>query len=216
MSDRPPETSASVAMVLQARCPDSMTKESIMTREALPVNIRPSLAALFLISADPPITEVELEFLRQVQKKVPRLFFVLNKIDYLDDRELEQALGFYKRVLSEQTDLDNESPVFCVSARNGLKARAGDDAEKWAASGMATLETFLVEFLARKKFNALADAVSFRAVDIIDAALMEAGKTRREAHGGSAAAEVDRLGDQIARLKRLKAELAAFGPESTD
>ena len=42
-------------------------------------------AALFLVSADPPITEVELEFLRLVKEKVPRLFFVLNKIDYLDE-----------------------------------------------------------------------------------------------------------------------------------
>ncbi len=132
-------------------------------------------AALFLISADPPITEVELEFLREVQKKVPRLFFVLNKIDYLDEQELEQALDFYKHVLSEQAGLNNESPVFCVSARNGLKARAMDDAEGWTASGMAELETFLMEFLAREKFNALADAVSLRAVDLIDATLMEAG-----------------------------------------
>lgn len=61
-------------------------------------------AALFLISADPPITEMELEFLRRVREKVPRLFFVLNKIDYLDDRERKQALDFYKRVLAEQMD----------------------------------------------------------------------------------------------------------------
>lgn len=132
-------------------------------------------AALFLISADPPITEVELEFLRQVREKVPRLFFVLNKIDYLDDRELEQALCFYKRVLSEQAEWDGGSPVFCVSARNGLKARTTDDAETWAASGMAALETFLVEFLAREKFNALMDAVSLRATDHVEAVLMEAG-----------------------------------------
>jgi len=46
-------------------------------------------ADLFLISTDPPITEVELDFLRQVREKVPRLFFVLNKIDYLDERELQ-------------------------------------------------------------------------------------------------------------------------------
>jgi len=38
-------------------------------------------AALFLVSADPPISDVELEFLRQIREKVPRLFFVLNKID---------------------------------------------------------------------------------------------------------------------------------------
>ena len=45
-------------------------------------------AALFLVSADPPITEVELAFLRQMSEKVPRLFFVLNKINYLNEGEV--------------------------------------------------------------------------------------------------------------------------------
>ncbi|MFH0730093.1 MAG: dynamin family protein [Pseudomonadota bacterium] len=134
-------------------------------------------AALFLISADPPITEVELEFLREVREKVPRLFFVLNKIDYLDDRELEQALSFYKRVLTEQADWDGNFPVFCVSARKGMEARATKDSRKWAASGVAQLEAFLVDFLAREKFNALKDALSRRAADLVDAVLMEAGIT---------------------------------------
>ncbi len=132
-------------------------------------------AALFLVSADPPITEVELEFLREVQKKVPRLFFVLNKIDYLNDEELEEALSFYKRVLAAQAGYNDTLPVFCVSGRNGMHARAADDAGKWAACGMAQLESFLVDFLAKEKRMALADAISGRAMDIIESALMEAG-----------------------------------------
>ncbi len=132
-------------------------------------------AAMFLISVDPPITEVELEFLRQVREKVPRLFFVMNKIDYLDEKELEQALSFYKRVLSEQAEWDGEMPVFCVSARRGLDARLDEDRQKWTASGLEQLESFLVEFLAGEKFNALMDAVLRRSIDFIDAILMEAG-----------------------------------------
>ena len=132
-------------------------------------------AALFLVSADPPITEVELEFLRQVREKVPRLFFVLNKIDYLDDGELEEALSFYKRVLAEEAVWNSEFPVFCISARKGLEARASGDSGSWNTSGMAQLESFLVDFLAREKFNALTEAVSRRAIDFIEAVLMEAG-----------------------------------------
>jgi GTP-binding protein EngB required for normal cell division len=132
-------------------------------------------AALFLVSADPPITEVELEFLQRVKEKVPRLFFVLNKIDYLDDGELEEALSFFKRVLAQEVGWSSEFPVFCVSARKGLEARAAEDPGGWTASGMAQLESFLVDFLAREKFNALMDAVSRRSLDFIEAALMEAG-----------------------------------------
>ena len=132
-------------------------------------------AALFLVSADPPITEVELEFLQRVKEKVPRLFFVLNKIDYLDDGELEEAFFFFKRVLDQEVGWSSEFPVFCVSARKGLEARAAEDPNGWTASGMAQLESFLVDFLAREKFDALMDAVSRRSLDYIEAALMEAG-----------------------------------------
>jgi ribosome biogenesis GTPase A len=132
-------------------------------------------AALILVSADPPITEVELEFLRQVREKVPRLFFVLNKIDYLDDGELEEALAFCKSILAQEVGWTGEFPVFCVSARKGLEARAAEDPSGWTASGMAQLEFFLVDFLAREKFDALMDAVSRRSLDYIEAVLMEAG-----------------------------------------
>jgi GTP-binding protein EngB required for normal cell division len=136
-------------------------------------------AALFLVSADPPITEVELEFLRQVSEKVPRLFFVLNKIDYLDDSELEEALAFYKHVLSEELGWNRDHPVFSVSARSGLEARTSTDARGWSASGMARLESFLVDYLAREKFNALTEAVCQRALEFVDAVLMEAGVALR-------------------------------------
>jgi ribosome biogenesis GTPase A len=132
-------------------------------------------AALFLVSADPPITEVELAFLRQVSEKVPRLFFVLNKIDYLSEDELEEALDFFKRILSEELGWHRDHPVFCVSARKGLEAKTSTDAGGWSESGMARLESFLVDYLAREKFNALTDAVSRRALEFLDAALMEAG-----------------------------------------
>jgi GTPase Era involved in 16S rRNA processing len=132
-------------------------------------------AALVLVSADPPITEVELDFLRHLKEKVLRLFFALNKIDYLNEGELEEALVFYQRVLSEEIGWDRKFPVFCVSARKGLEARATADSSGWAASGMAKLESFLVEYLAREKFNALTDAVSQRALELLETVLMEAG-----------------------------------------
>jgi ribosome biogenesis GTPase A len=132
-------------------------------------------AALFLVSADPPITEVELEFLRQVKEKVPRLFFVLNKIDYLSEDELGEALGFFKRVLTEEVGCNRDHPVFCVSARKGLEAKTAADSDGWSLSGMARLESFLVDYLAREKFNALKDAVSRRALEFVEAVLMEAG-----------------------------------------
>jgi hypothetical protein len=41
-------------------------------------------AAMFVVSPDPPITEAEITYLARVRTHVVNVFFVLNKIDYLD------------------------------------------------------------------------------------------------------------------------------------
>ena len=129
-------------------------------------------AALFLVSADPPITEVEVEFLRQVQSKVSRLFFILNKVDYLSDDDRKAALEFLRKVLTEQAGMSADAAIFCVSARQGLEARAKGNDGLWAASGMAQVERHLVGFLANEKAAALREAVGRKAADTLGEALM--------------------------------------------
>lgn len=129
-------------------------------------------AALFLVSADPPITEVEVAFLRQVRSKVARLFFILNKVDYLSDEDRQAALDFLKRVLAEQAGVPADVPIFCVSARQGLESRRKEDAALWTESGLAQVERHLVEFLAREKASALREAVGRKAADSLGEALL--------------------------------------------
>ena len=129
-------------------------------------------AALFLISADPPITDVELDFLRQVREKVPRLFFILNKVDYLNADERNQALSFFKKILAEHLEVAEDIPVFCISARRGLEAKIRQNREEWVESGVAELETHLVDFLVKEKFSALGKAISRRTADVVEAILM--------------------------------------------
>jgi len=124
-------------------------------------------AAVFLFSADPPITEVEIEFLAHVRRKVPRLFFVLNKIDYLSDRERDEAVTFLRSVLVDRGGVDAETPIFCVSARQGLLARQTEDDQVWKASGVREVETHLVDFLSQEKAAALSDAVKRKARDVV-------------------------------------------------
>ena len=129
-------------------------------------------AALFLISADPPITDVELDFLRQVRQKIPRLFFILNKVDYLNAKERDQVLSFFREILAEHLDIEKDIPVFSISARKGLEAKVRQNKEQWVESGVAELETYLVDFLVREKFSAMCEAISRRATDAVEAALM--------------------------------------------
>jgi hypothetical protein len=129
-------------------------------------------AALFLVSADPPITEVEIEFLRQVRSKVPRLFFILNKVDYLDDGERQSALEFLRKVLTEQVGVPADTPVFCVSAKEALEARRNGDLTRWINSGLGEVERCLVDFFASEKTAALRHAVGRKAGDVLAECLM--------------------------------------------
>jgi GTP-binding protein EngB required for normal cell division len=129
-------------------------------------------AALLLVSADPPITEVEVEFLKEVRGKVVRLFFLLNKVDYLSEEERDEAVQFLRQVLRDQVGIDDEVPVFCVSARMGLKAKQSNDTALWLQSGMAKVERHLIDFLASEKAATLRRALVKKAQSMLADVLM--------------------------------------------
>ena len=130
-------------------------------------------AALFMISADPPISEVELDFLRKVLGRVPKLFFILNKVDYLNEEEKEASVQFFKKILREHGYAKGDVPLFCVSARRGLNAKLSQDKTGWIESGMAEVEDHLIDFLVQDKHDALQRALSQKAGDILAAVLMQ-------------------------------------------
>ena len=79
-------------------------------------------AALFVISADPPITEVEVSFLKEIRSRVAQVFFVLNKVDYLTGAEREMALGFYRTVLTRDAGID-PVPDLCDICTEGIAGK---------------------------------------------------------------------------------------------
>jgi len=123
-------------------------------------------AALFVISADPPITEVEVRFLKEIQSRIGQLFFVLNKVDYLTEAEREMALEFYRTVLTRDTGMDPGTRIFLTSARKGLQAQEAGDSEKWEESGLAEVSAHLIDFLAKEKNRVLKDAIGRKARDL--------------------------------------------------
>lgn len=129
-------------------------------------------AALFVVSADPPLTEVEADFLKAVKSRVARLFFIFNKVDYLSDEERHAALSFFTKVLREKIDGDEDYPIFCLSARRGLDAKIMDKPDLFIQSGLQAVENHLVNFLASEKSKTLQKAVQRKTRDVIEGALM--------------------------------------------
>ncbi len=130
-------------------------------------------AALFVTASDPPITEVEADFLENVYTHVARLFVVLNKVDHLAPDEVEEAKGFLSQVLKERLGKDVSVRILPTSARRGLLARGKQDSAGWEGSGLAALEEHLTDFLVYEKKRTLTEAVARKVAAEIDAAVLQ-------------------------------------------
>ena len=128
-------------------------------------------AALFLVSPDPPITEAELTYLKDIQQRLPRTFFLLNKVDFLDDAERIASLRFLADQLAPLCD--GIPQVLPISARNGLDSRQKNDVEGWKNSGLQQVEQNLIDFFAREKQQILHASLSRKISDQLNGVIMQ-------------------------------------------
>ena len=136
-------------------------------------------AALFVVSADPPITEAELAYLSKVQQHVVRLYFVLNKVDYLSEPEQVDALAFLQTTLHDTGQVHSGQQIFLLSARQALNARAGQDEATLETSGLKRIEHDVLQVLAREKVIALQASICAKATNLVGQALLDLGLQRR-------------------------------------
>ncbi|MBW6508959.1 MAG: dynamin family protein [Desulfuromonadales bacterium] len=127
-------------------------------------------AALFLVSPDPPITEAEITYLREVRELLPRTFFLLNKVDFLNEKEKVVSLTFLADQL--QPLFDGAPQVLPISAKSGLAARLTQDKDLWKSSGMYRVEQNLIDFFAREKQLTLELSLRRRLKDQLNTQIM--------------------------------------------
>jgi len=104
-------------------------------------------AAIFVLTADPPVSATERELLRRVSTLSVALFVVLNKADYLDDVSLAEAHAFTRQIVAEVTARSGER-VYPLSARRALAAGGDAGFAAFAADFAAYLEAGRVAGLA--------------------------------------------------------------------
>jgi Dynamin family len=152
-------------------------------------------AALFVLSADPPLSEAEREDLAALRRAVPLVICVLNKIDQVEPGERDAVLRFAREQL--QTAGYAELPMVPVSARDALDAAQREDAVEMAASGITGLRELIEDRVAGRRH-----------------ALAAAGARRRALHALAAAEAKLRLQQRVADLGAAEsaARLARFRP----
>lgn len=113
---------------------------------------------LFVMSADRPLTDSEVSFLRYTQQWKKKVVFVLNKSDlYQNDTELEEAISFIKENTRKLLNAEHVI-LYPVSARSALEAKLlalsavlkdyGEVTDsRWRTSSFNELEKFLYSFL---------------------------------------------------------------------
>lgn len=115
-------------------------------------------AAIIVIGSDPPISEVELDFVREVKPNVEGLFFVQNKMDRANAKDWNEALLFSKTVLEK--DLKMDIKLYPLSSLNALEAKSRNDREKLLESGLPVLEADLERFIMVEKGQLLLRSAS--------------------------------------------------------
>jgi len=106
-------------------------------------------AILFMLSVDQPLSRAELDFLRDVRQYAERIFFILNKIDYLSCDELQQALHFTRTTLEHVFGYAVQ--IFPLSSTQALKAAQNDLPGLLKSSRLPELSVVLENFLEREK-----------------------------------------------------------------
>ncbi len=124
-------------------------------------------AALFLFTVDPPLSRSEMDFLRDVKQYVHKIFFIQNKIDYLNDDELAESLEFSRKALKEILKMD-DVVIQPLSAKLALEGELKDDVEKVNMSRLPELQQVLTDFLTKEKGHVLLRSVMKSAKKILN------------------------------------------------
>lgn len=129
-------------------------------------------AAIFVTSADSPLTTVETEFLNAVRQHVRKLFLVINKLDLLVDEDRGPVLAYAAQTLQERLGTADVR-IYPVSARWALETCSPGDASARSRSGLAALEADLADFLSSDRGCAFLVAVLDKALGLATAGLRE-------------------------------------------
>jgi GTP-binding protein EngB required for normal cell division len=147
-------------------------------------------AAVFVLTADPPVSASERDLLGQVARLSVTTFVVLNKADHLDEPGLAEALEFTRQVLSEA---GHTGLVYPMSARAAL---GGGD------PGFTGFEADFGAYLSARGASDLRVSAVAQARRMAGSLLDEVAVTRRVAgmRAGDAADRVRRFGERLAEV----------------
>ena len=107
-------------------------------------------AALFLLAVDPPISQSEIAFLADVKDYVEKIFFVQNKIDYMNEEERQESMAFSKEVIEKAIGSEIIT-IYPLSAKLALEAKQSKNKKLLGKSRLPEFDKVLGDFLLKEK-----------------------------------------------------------------
>lgn len=123
-------------------------------------------AAVLVFGVDPPISEAESDFVERASGYLDRLFFLLNKVDYIPPNDRREALEFTRQVLACRLGerAAAAARLLPVSAKLALEAKQGQNEDLLRESGLPAFEAELDRFIAHSKAEAVVGAAARRSL----------------------------------------------------
>lgn len=166
-------------------------------------------AALFVVTADPPVSASELDLLRRVQELSVRTYVVLNKADRMMPAERREVVDFTRRSIEDVTGCTPD--LFVGSALQGLRALTARDSAGWASSGMRDLVEALTGQLSQTREHDLMTSLAKATGRLVHGLLDETSLALRahELRASQRAAELQAFRTVLQGLGRRRDEALA-------
>ena len=74
-------------------------------------------AAIYVLSADIPISQTDIDFIKELKQEVQKLIFVLNKVDLLNATDLQKMIKHNLSALNKITDISRDE-LITISAKS--------------------------------------------------------------------------------------------------
>lgn len=128
-------------------------------------------AALFLLSVDQPVSQAELDFLKDVREYSDRIFFLQNKADYVNQEDLKESISFSKRIIEEA--MNHDAKIFPISAKLALDGKLSGSKDLLEKSHLPEFENILNTFLMEEKGKVLIFSATNTLLRVLSQAIFE-------------------------------------------
>ncbi len=81
--------------------------------------VKESDAVIFMLSVDSPVNQIEVDFLKNAREYASKFYFVVNKIDTIDEDDLNDYVNYCRDLIKRLMEVD-EIQLFTVSAKKGI------------------------------------------------------------------------------------------------